>query len=42
MKKTTIKKLLLISVPLIAVILVICFVVIPKVNSANNDTKEKT
>ena len=42
MKKTTIKKLLLISVPLIAVILVICLVVIPKVNSANNDTKDKT
>ena len=42
MKKTTIKKLLLISVPLIAVIMVICFVVIPKVNSANNDTKDKT
>ncbi len=42
MKKNTIKKLLLISVPLIAVILVICLVVIPKVNSANNDTKDKT
>ena len=42
MKKNTIKKLLLISVPLIAVIMVICLVVIPKVNSANNDTKDKT
>ena len=42
MKKNTIKKLLLISVPLIAVILVICLVVIPKVNSTNNDTKDKT
>ena len=42
MEKSAIKKLLLILVPLIAVILVICLVVIPKVNSANNDTKDKT
>ena len=42
MEKSAIKKLLLILVPLIAVILVICLVVIPKVKSANEDTKDKT
>ncbi len=42
MEKSAIKKLLLILVPLIAVILVICLVVIPKVKSVNEDTKDKT
>ena len=42
MEKSAIKKLLLILVPLIVVILVICLVVIPKVKSVNEDTKDKT
>jgi ribose transport system substrate-binding protein len=42
MEKSAIKKLLLILVPLIAVILVIFLVVIPKVKSVNEDTKDKT
>lgn len=42
MEKSTIKKLLLIALPLIAAILIICLVVIPKLKSASNDTKDKT
>ena len=42
MEKIRIKKLVFISVLLIAAILVICLVVIPKIKSTNEDTNDKT
>ena len=42
MKKSILNKIFLISVPLIAVILVICLVIIPKIKSGDNDVENKT
>jgi ribose transport system substrate-binding protein len=42
MKKSAVNKIFLISVPLIAVILVICLVIIPKIKSGDNDVDNKT
>lgn len=42
MKKSKLNKIFLISVPLIAVILVICLVIIPKIKSGDNDVENKT
>ena len=41
MKKSVLKKIFLIAVPLIAVILIVCLVVIPKLKSTLNDEGEK-
>ena len=42
MKKSKLNKIFLISVPLIAVILVICLVIIPKIKSGDNGVENKT